>query len=176
MRHQESDQAIRGPAHPSAYIAGGLLMRQPKREHCELPLTFHPVNTPARISPPVRLRRSGDNLSRKCRCLRARILMVTSGYNYGFVMPTHCGTASPAAAFFPNFRQRLAMEALLTKSVPAMASFIVLASPDRYVFVFSLFAERGWSPLTNADFEREIEHGSLYVDPQRRWHAELPPP
>ena len=24
-------------------------------------------------------------------------------------------------------------------------------------------AERGWPPLTRADFEREIEHGSLYV-------------
>ena len=24
-------------------------------------------------------------------------------------------------------------------------------------------AERGWPPLTPADFEREIEHGSLYV-------------
>jgi probable LLM family oxidoreductase len=24
-------------------------------------------------------------------------------------------------------------------------------------------AERGWSPMTRADFEREIEHGSLYV-------------
>jgi alkanesulfonate monooxygenase SsuD/methylene tetrahydromethanopterin reductase-like flavin-dependent oxidoreductase (luciferase family) len=24
-------------------------------------------------------------------------------------------------------------------------------------------AERGWSPLTRSDFEREIEHGSLYV-------------
>ena len=28
---------------------------------------------------------------------------------------------------------------------------------------FRIGAERGWPPLTPADFEREIEHGSLYV-------------
>ena len=27
----------------------------------------------------------------------------------------------------------------------------------------SIGAERGWPPMSRADFEREVEHGSLYV-------------